>query len=194
MKKHELQEINAGSMADIAFLLLIFFLVTTTMDTDFGLIRKLPPDIVNTTPPDVNERNVLEILVNRNDDLLVEGDVLSIADLREVTKEFIANPFNNKQLPVVENRKFKYFGNIKLTPGHVISLQSDRGTSYAAYIAVQNELAAAYQDLKDDLARKKYKSSYDELNPEIKAVLDQIYSAKISEAEPVNIAALKKDK
>lgn len=189
MAKHELQEINAGSMADIAFLLLIFFLVTTTMDTDSGLIRKLPPEITNVKPPIVKKRNTLDVLVNRNNQLMVKGENIFIAELREVTKNFIVNPYHDEKLPEIKLRNVDYFGELELTPFHVISLQSDKGTSYQAYIAVQNELAAAYNELKEELAQKKYGKSYNDLKPAVKDVLDEIYSAKISEAEPVAIGA-----
>ncbi len=185
MTRHELQEINAGSMADIAFLLLIFFLVTTTMDTDWGMVRKLPPDIQATQPPVVNGRNVLEILVNRNNQLLVEGNITPVNQLKEVALEFISNPYNKSNLPIVKERDYKFFKKVNVTPNHIISLQSDRGTSYSTYIAVQNELTAAYGDLKEKLAQERYKCTYNDLSQEIKTVLDDIYSAKISEAEPV---------
>jgi len=93
-----IQEINAGSMADIAFLLLIFFLVTTTMDTDAGILRLLPP-IVEQEATEVNKRNVYEVLVNDADMLLVEGQMMDIKDLREGAKLFMTNPSNDADLP-----------------------------------------------------------------------------------------------
>lgn len=190
MAKRIIQEINAGSMADIAFLLLIFFLVTTTMDTDLGILRKLPPDIQIKNPPKVIDRNVLTVLVNRENNLLVENESLDIKYLKETAKSFIVNINNNNNLPVLKDVEFPYFGKLKLTPNHVISLQSDKGTSYGAYIAVQNELAAAYQELKDELARDKWGISYIELTEDYRKVIDKVYPIKISEAEPVSIATL----
>ena len=97
MAKREIQEINAGSMADIAFLLLIFFLVTTTMDTDSGIVRKLPPMPETEIQDDIQikERNIFVVLVNRDNKLLVEGELMDIKNLREAAKEFIVNPNNN---------------------------------------------------------------------------------------------------
>jgi biopolymer transport protein ExbD len=94
-------EINAGSMADIAFLLLIFFLVTTTMDTDAGILRQLPPPVPADAPdpPKVKDRDVYVVLVNRNDQLLVEGELMDISELREGTKVFLTNPSNSEDLP-----------------------------------------------------------------------------------------------
>lgn len=100
MARRELEEINAGSMADIAFLLLIFFLVTTTMDQDVGLLRQLPPPVPeNLEPPDVIKRNVYEVLVNKNDQLLVEGKPMRIEELKKGAKLFYTNPYNDPNLP-----------------------------------------------------------------------------------------------
>ena len=102
-------EINAGSMADIAFLLLVFFLVTTTMDSDFGLSRKLPPPLeVDQEIIDIKQRNVLTVLVNANDQLLVKGELMQIEDLKEKAKEFIANPKNSDDLPEKKQPKFHF--------------------------------------------------------------------------------------
>lgn len=194
MARRELQEINSGSMADIAFLLLLFFIVSSTMDTDMGLVRKLPamPD-ENTLQEEVNvkARNVFVILVNRNNQLLVEGQHMNIRDLRAAAKEFIANPNDNPDMPAKEIIDIKYFGKIAVTKKHVISLQSDRGTSYEMYIAVQNELAAAYNELRNELALQKFGMKYPEMekNKNFKDQCDainEIYPMQISEAEPKN--------
>jgi len=188
-KSRELSEINAGSMADIAFLLLIFFLVTTTMDVDSGILRKLPPPLDPNIPPPppIKERNVFAVLVNMHDQLLVEGQVGSIETLKEKAKEFISNPYNKANL---SERKDAY--NIDLigiyAPSKgVVSLQNDRGTSYNMYILVQNELVAAYRELRDDLAMQKFGRKYGGLNKtQIKAIRSAI-PMMISEAEPRSI-------
>jgi biopolymer transport protein ExbD len=190
MAKRELQEINAGSMADIAFLLLIFFLVTTTMDTDSGIVRKLPPMPENQEQLDnvqIRERNIFVVLVNRDNRLLVEGELLNIRDLRDAAKEFIVNPNDDPELPAKELKEFDLIGPMEVTSKHVISLQNDRGTSYKTYIAVQNELAAAYNELRDELALKKFGKKYDDLNEEIQKSIEAVYPMKISEAEPKNV-------
>lgn len=188
-RKRELGEINAGSMADIAFLLLIFFLVTTTMDVDSGLLTKLPPPIDPEAPkpPPIKERNVFIVLVNRNDQLLVEGKIGDIKTLRNKTKQFISNPSNN---PNLSDKKppenIDLIGEYPISKG-VISLQNDRGTSYDMYIQVQNELAAAYRELRDDLAMQKFGRKYKELSkPQSKAIRKAI-PKMVSEAEPKNI-------
>ncbi len=166
MARRELQEINAGSMADIAFLLLIFFLVTTTMDTDSGIVRKLPPMPENDQVDDVQikERNIFVVLVNRENQLLVEGEPMQMIDLREAAKEFIINPNDDVDLPAKEIKNFDLIGPMEVTSKHVISLRSDRGTSYETYIAVQNELAAAYNELRNGLSMRKFGKKYDELD------------------------------
>ncbi|MBN2484923.1 MAG: biopolymer transporter ExbD [Bacteroidales bacterium] len=190
MARRQIQEINAGSMADIAFLLLIFFLVTTTMDTDSGIVRRLPPMPDPTRPQDdipIRERNVFVVLVNRNNQLLVEGELMNIKELREAAKEFIENPNYEENLPAKEPKFFEHFGTLEVTSKHVISLQSDRGTSYKTYIAVQNELAAAYNELRDELAMRKWSKEYKDLNEDYQKAIDDVYPMKISEAEPKNV-------
>eukprot|EP01156_Anaeramoeba_ignava_P006533 Anaeramoba_ignava/a348902_5.p1 GENE.a348902_5~~a348902_5.p1 ORF type:complete len:131 (+),score=9.90 a348902_5:312-704(+) len=129
MGKRDVQEVNAGSMADIAFLLLIFFLVTTTMDSDTGLARLLPPmqeDQPDDTPP-IKERNVFSVLVNSNNQLLVEGKPMGIEELTEAAKEFIENPLDKDDLPEKKEQEVPFFGVQRITKG-VISLQTDNGT------------------------------------------------------------------
>ena len=188
-KKRELTEINAGSMADIAFLLLIFFLVTTTMDVDSGLLRKLPPPIDPEAPkpPPIKERNVFIVLVNRNDQLLVEGEIGDIKTLKNKAKQFISNPSNNPNLSEKKpSENIDLIGLYSISKG-VISLQNDRGTSYNMYIQVQNELAAAYRELRDDLAMQKFGRKYKDLSKPQKKAIRKAIPKMISEAEPKNV-------
>lgn len=194
-KKREIQEINASSMADISFLLLIFFLVSTSMSTDKGLARKLPAPI----PPDqeqlekdveINRRNIMMVLINSSDLLMVNGEVLPVSKLKEKAKEFIANPNNSANLPAKKVENIPFFGNIEITKDHVISLQNDRGTSYQAYIDVQNELMRAYNELREDLARQKFGVSFSELDEDRQQAIQQVYPQRISEAEPKDYSKL----
>ncbi len=187
-KKREVPEVNSSSTADIAFLLLIFFLITTSMDTDRGLARQLPP------PPEENqqqnddnkikERNILTVFVNMNDQLMCGSDYVTVEQLREKTKEFIANPNNDESKPEKVNKDVPFFGNVGVTEKHVVSLRCDRGTSYKVYLAVQNELVAAYNELRNELAQSQWHKNYDELDPEQQDAVRQVYPQKISEAEP----------
>ena len=166
-------EINASSMADIAFLLLIFFLVTTTIDVDKGILVKLPP-WSNEPPPEMklNSRNVFSVLVNANNDLLVRKEPADLAKLRERTKEFIANP--NGQSDLAE----------KPTKA-IISLKNDRGTSYETYLEVYNELKAAYNELWDELSMQKFGVPYsDDLEVAKRREIRNEIPKVLSEAEP----------
>jgi len=167
-------EVNAGSMADIAFLLLIFFLVTTTIDTDKGISIKLPPMPEENQPKNdirIKERNVLQVLVNANDMLLVNGQPLDIKGLKRRTKDFIDNPSQDPELSESPQKA-------------VISLKNDRGTSYNIYIQVHNELKAAYNELRDARARMLYGRGLDQLSESRQNEIKDFYRQVISEAEP----------
>lgn len=193
-RNRKVPEINSSSTADIAFIILIFFLVTTSMDTDRGLARQLPPPPENEKEQkeiDIKERNVLVILLNAQDQLMAGGEYIKITDLRRRAKEFIANPYNDEKLPAKTAKDVPFFGNVMVTENHVISLQNDRGTTYQAYIDVQNELVAAYNELRNELAQEKWQKNYEALDEEQKKAVRTIYSQKISEAEPKNYGGKK---
>ena len=186
-KKRGCPEINSSSTADMAFLLLIFFLITTSMDTDRGLARRLPePPQENQKKEDkdIKERNILQVFVNFNDQLMCGSDYVSVEQLRDKAKEFIANPYNDEKLPEKVAVDVPFFGTQMVTKFHVISLRCDRGTSYKAYIAVQNELVAAYNELRNELSQSKWQKNYADLNEEQQEAIRQIYPQVISEAEP----------
>ncbi len=186
--KRSIPEINASSMADIAFLLLIFFLVTTTMDVDTGILRRLPPPIDPNVPlpPPIKERNVFTVLVNAQNQLLVEGKPGNIYTLREKTKEFLKNPNNDPDLSDKAAKDIDLLGEIFVSKG-VISLQNDRGTSYETYIKVQNELAAAVRELRDELSIEKFGKKFLDLNEEKSKAVRTAIPVSISEAEPKNV-------
>ncbi|MBQ7389300.1 MAG: biopolymer transporter ExbD [Paludibacteraceae bacterium] len=194
MAKRKCPEINASSMADIAFLLLIFFLVTTTMSVDKGLSRRLPaplPENMEKQSVEVNKRNTFIVLLNSNNQLLVQGEFLNVKDLREKAKVFIKNEFNDPNMPVKKPMDVEFFGTVEVTKDHIISLQNDRMTQYQAYIEVQNELVAAYNELRDELSRAKFGMAYESLDEERQKAIQKIYPQKISEAEPKNYGGKK---
>lgn len=181
--------INASSMADISFLLLIFFLITTSMDVSQGLARRLPP------PPDpnqkiedtdVNKRNLFVVKINSANQLLVQGQELSIRQLREKAKEFIMNPNDDANLPKRVTEEIPGLGVVTYTPDHVISVQNDVDTQYQAYLDVQNELVAAYNELRDEFARQQWNLPYAELDEDRQKLVQKVLPQKISEAEPKN--------
>ena len=199
-KKRKVPGLNGSSLADISFILLIFFLVTTSMDTDTGLARRLPP------PPDPNQleedvkvkgRNVLVVSVNMNNEIMYYyGDeakrvtVMDVKpeDLRAIAKEFIANPENKPNMPEFHpaDPPLPLLGAYPVTKNHIISVQTDRSTSYEVYFQIQNELMAAYNELRDELSREKFGKYYRHLDPESDEALAVrgVYPLKISEAEP----------
>lgn len=202
----ETPEVNGGSLADIAFLLLIFFLVTTTMDIDTGITRLLPPEPEEDQQQDVqvNRRNVLVVLLNRSDLLMVGGEVMDRLELKEKTIEFFTNPNNSPDLPVMEETEVQFPpGSSALLPPDgvwrgevskgVISLQNDRSTTYGKYLQVQNELVAAVNQLRNDFCKLYFDKDYDDLNimnpaeEQIQEGIRDIYKMNISESEPKNI-------
>lgn len=189
MARRQVPEINTGSMADIAFLLLIFFLAATTMDSDTGLLRQLPAIPDPNVPQDINkinDRNILEVKVNKDNLLLVEGQLTEFTQLREIAHDFILNADDSPNMPEKEVVNLPYLGDVPVTKA-VISLQNDIGTKYGVYIAVQNELIAARTQLRDNKARQEFGIPYERLDEERKGAIDDFYKVPISEAEPKRI-------
>jgi len=167
-------EINAGSMADIAFLLLIFFLVTTTIEVDKGILVRLPP--WSDEPPitaKLAKKNILSVLVNANNQLLVRGEEMDVEDLKEKVIEFITNPKSNPDYPDTPNDA-------------IVSLQNDRGTNYKTYLNVYNELQSAYMELRNGEASKLFGTLFDNLTIEQKKKVIEKYPMKLSEADPTS--------
>jgi biopolymer transport protein ExbD len=205
MAKRETPEINAGSMADIAFLLLIFFLVATTMDIDTGITRLLPPmpEDEKEEEVDVKERNVLTVLINKDDQLMVRGQIMDLEQLRLKTIEFFSNPLDDVTLPERDLIEVEFPAGISprfpdgvaqlMVSKGVVSLQNDRTTTYGRYLSVQNELVAAVNELRNQFTVENFGRRYDDLNPlnrvdeKIIEGVNQIYKMNISEAEPKNI-------
>ena len=189
-RSRETPEVNAGSMADIAFLLIIFFIITATIKSDVGISRKLPPMPDKEEldkPQEIPAQNLFIVLVNANNQLLVEGEFIDISQLTEKTKEFVANPTNNPELSDKKEVDVPIFGTTLISKG-IVSLQNDRGTSYETYIAVQNELARAYNELRNEFALKKFGKEYEFLNDEQKDAIRDVYPQRISEAEPKDVS------
>lgn len=185
--KRKVPDINSSSTADIAFLLLIFFLITTSMDTDRGLARRLPEPPQEDQPQEdikLKERNVLQVFLNLNDDLMCGDEGINVDQLRAKAKEFIANPENSDKLPEKLPKQVDFFGNVMVTEKHVISLRCDRGSSYEKYIAVQNELVAAYNELRNEISLSQFGVPYADLTEDQQKAVRQIYPMVISEAEP----------
>ncbi len=193
-QKREVPELNSSSTADIAFLLLVFFLMTTSMAVNKGLQRLLPPIPTEEQKQEdmkVKERNILVVLINSQDELMVNKKPMQLADLRATVKEFVQNPANDPNMPEKKEITIDLIGNIAVTKDHIISLQNDRGTSYAAYIEVQNELIAAYNELRNEFAQAKWGKRFEECTEAQQKAIQKVYPQKISEAEPKNYGGAK---
>ena len=195
--KRKIQEINAGSMADIAFLLLIFFLVATTMNTDTGLVRMLPPMPPEDQPQDeikVKERNLFLVFINGRGDIMAgaagKQEAIDLRQLKDRTKEFILNPLDDENLPEKANKDIELPDGGKwvypVSEG-VVSLQTPRDTGYQSYIMVQNELTRAFNEVRDEVAQRKFGAKFADLPEELRNAVSKAVPLKISEAEPRNI-------
>ena len=183
-------ELNTSSTADMAFLLLCFFLMTTTMDQDLGLQRRLPPmPDKNQKVEDqkVNRRNIIIVKINSADRLLAGTEPMHVSQLKDKIKEFLQNPANNPNLPEKEEIEIDGFGKAMVSKG-VISLQNDRGTSYEAYIAVQNELVKAVNELRDAWSMENFGKTYASLDEDKQAIVRKAVPQNISEAEPKDVS------
>ena len=203
MARRSAPEVNAGSMADIAFLLLIFFLVTTTIETDSGINRKLPPMDEIIDPPIIKERNIFTVVVNKNNQILVEEKPMDLRDLRKEAVAFLDNGggLGDEACDYCQGNKDR--SSSDNPEKAIISLKNDRETDYKVYISVQNELVAAYNELRDREFTRLYPSenmSYVEADKKYSdprtdktvkeklkeklSVIKTLYPMKLSEAEP----------
>lgn len=169
MSKRDLPEINAGSMADIAFLLLIFFLVTTTMDVDSGILRKIP-EKQQTPPIDVHAKNILEVNINKNNEISVDDAVIEITALKELALNFIDNggglDLDSKPCSWCKGKKDPASSDHPKKA--IVSISSDRAATYETYVNVLDNLNGAYSVLRNRLAKEMYSVSYNELLGQLK--------------------------
>jgi biopolymer transport protein ExbD len=189
MAKKEVQEINAGSMADISFLLLIFWLTTTTMDADKGIRRQLPPmpnENEKQSDVKVNRRNILQVKISKSDRIFAGSQAVDISQVKDKVVEFILNPANSESLPEKVMTEVAGFGQYPVSQG-VVSLQNDRGTSYNAYIQVQNEIIRAYDEVRDAFAMKNFGKKYASLDDDKQKIVRDAIPQTISEAEPKDV-------
>jgi biopolymer transport protein ExbD len=183
--------INSSSTADIAFLLLCYFLMTTTMGSQTGLSRRLPPmpaENQKTEDQKVNRRNIIVVRINSADRIFAGTDVIDVSQVKDKIKNFLTNPLNDPNLPEKETKEIEGIGPYAVSKG-VISLQNDRGTSYRAYIAVQNELMKAINELRDDFSMSHFGRKYASLDEDQQKTVREAIPGNISEAEPKDIGS-----
>jgi len=190
MARRKTPGLNTQSTSDIAFLLLCYFLMTSTMDQQSGLQRRLPPmpdkdQKVEDTK--VNKRNIIIVKINSSDRLFAGDQLLDVSQLKDKIKEFITNPADDPNLPEKEMKVIEGYGECPVSKG-VISLQNDRGTSYNAYIQVQNELVKAINEVRDEFAKAKYGKAYNYLPEEQQKIVREAIPQNISEAEPKDVS------
>jgi biopolymer transport protein ExbD len=170
-------EIPSASMADIAFLLLIFFLVTTTINADKGIYMQLPPPLEDEVePPEINQRNLLNVLVNADGQVLIDNEVTNIAAIRDIVKRHILNNGREPQFSTAPDKA-------------VTSFKTKRGLSYERYIAVLDEIKSAYNEVRDEAARQEFGVTYGEY----KARLDEDAEDEIAERFPLKISLAEPD-
>ena len=190
MSKRKTPGLNTQSTADIAFLLLCYFLMVSTMDQQSGLQRRLPPmPDKNQKVEDqkVNRRNIIIVKINSADRILAGTEPIDVSQLKDKVKEFLTNPTDDPALPEKEIKNIEGFGSYPVSKG-VVSLQNDRGTSYRAYIAVQNELVKAINELRDQFSIQNYGKTYLKLDEEKQKIVKEAIPQNISESEPNDVA------
>ena len=179
-------DINAGSMADIAFLLLTFFMMVTTMETETGIQRRLPPmpdENQIEQAEQINKRNIMVVLINNNDRLFAGGQEMPVEMLKDKVKEFLTNPANLPDLPEKREKEIEGFGPYMVSRA-LVSLQNTRGTSYKAYIEVQNELVKAFNEVRDDFAMQNFGKKYSFLDEDQQRITRDAVPMSLSEREP----------
>ena len=189
MGKKKVPAMNTSSTADIAFLLLCYFLMTTTMGSQTGLSRRLPPmpdQNQKVEDQKVNRRNIIQVKINSADRILAGSEPIDISQLKDKIKEFLSNPSDDPNLPEKEIQNIEGLGDYPVSKG-IISLQNDRGTSYQAYIAVQNELVKAVNELRDDFSRRQYGKLFMQLDEDTQGIVKKVIPQFISEAEPKDV-------
>ena len=190
MANRKTPELNTQSTADIAFLLLCYFLMVSTMDQQSGLQRRLPPmPDKNQKVEDqkVNRRNIIIVRINSADRIFAGNEGVDISQLKDKVKEFLQNPTDDPKLPEKEPKDIEGFQKAFPVSKGVISLQNDRGTSYRAYIAVQNELVKAVNELRDEFGMQHFGKPYAKLTEDQQTIAKKAIPQNISEAEPKDV-------
>lgn len=191
MASKKTPEINGGSMADIAFLMLIFFLMVTTMDSEEGLSRRLPPmpdENQKVEDLKVNRRNVMVVKISRSDKVFAGNQTIyDASQLEDLVIEFFTNPTNSDKLPARKVKDIEGFGPYEVSEG-TISLQNDRGTSYKKYIEIQNYLVKGVNSLRDKFAMQNWGKKYTELDEDKQKIVREAIPQRISEAEPIDVS------
>ena len=185
-KRKRVPGLNTTATADISFMLLIFFLVASAMDTDKGLPRQLPPPQDNKVEQDlhVKQRNIMEIRIDGHDQLTIDRQPATPEELTSRIADFVANTQNVADMPEKSRREVHLLGLVEVSDRHILSVQVDRNTSYDAYFQMQNAIVAAYARLRNELAVKRFRRSYTSCRAEEREAINMVYPQRISEDTP----------
>jgi len=185
MSSRKLASFNTAQMADISFLLLTFFMMTSSINVQQGIPRRLPPPSEKTTDVQINQRNVFSVIVNFNDQIFANGEIIPLNQLTVRAKEFLENPLNSPQLPEKDVKLIDNMGEYPISKG-VLSLTNDQSTSYNMYVQVQNELQRAVNELRDKVSQQYFGRKYDFLDTTLQRAIQKAVPMNISEAPPIN--------
>ena len=175
--------LNTTSTADISFMLLVFFLVTSSMDTDKGMERLLPPPQDNTETQDVEvkKRNVMELRIDANNQLTCNGEAITTGELAQRVALFVANANDDANLPEKSEREVNLLGRCRVSDRHVITIEADRATTYEAYFNMQNAIVKGYNKLRNDLALRRFGHEYARCSDMEREAIKMVYPQRISE-------------
>jgi biopolymer transport protein ExbD len=185
-RKRKIPQINSGSTADIAFLLLIFFLITSSFDSMTGIYRKMNPaqaEEVLKKKRDIEGRNLLEIVIDENNEIRYDEQTLTLLELKNIVKTFIANPNDVNFLSQKEEKEIPGIGIYRISSKHNISLEISREAKYQTYLSVLGAMTGAYNELRREVAFAIFEQSFDRLTPEQKSAIREIYPQHIFEKE-----------
>ena len=184
--KRSIPTFNATSSADIAFILLLFFLLSGSLSSKTGIYRQLLPDTSEAKLKkkiDIEKRNFVTFSINENNTVFMEDEPVKLYEIRDIAKKFIINPENSDYLPEKQEIEIPELGLVSVTPHAVVNFEISRKTSYQTYISVLGELSAAYDDLRNELANKRFDKSFDRLTEERQAAIREVYPLRIAEKE-----------
>ncbi|GHS92311.1 biopolymer transporter ExbD [Bacteroidia bacterium] len=185
-KRHEIPQVNSSASADIAFLLLVFFLIASSMGTEKGIFRRLLPGVSKDAPKvkqEIQKRNLLVLKIDSENRLFCNDSLMNISELKDVAVNFISNPDNNDYLPERQEKEIPFLGKMPVTSNHIISLQVSREAGYNTYVSVQNELQAAYNHLRNEISKNRFRKIYAALGSEHQSAVREIYPQRIIESE-----------
>ena len=185
-RRREIPGLNTTSTADISYMLLVFFLVTSSMDTDKGLMRQLPTpeDETSQQELEVKRRNVMELELDAADRLTCNGEDIGLQELTRRVEEFVANSADDPSLPEKSEREVHLMGHCRVSDRHVITIKADRETTYNAYFEMQNAIVRAYNNLRNRLANSRFGHSYAQCTQEQRDAIQLVYPQRISEKLP----------